>query len=144
LEVGVMLVSLTKGKPAVEVMAHPEPFERHKRHSARRAMLREVEKRSGDFNQGGSTRTKLVTAYRENAVFIAVCLAQQGPLAPRQLRALGTGENTYNILRGNYYSWFERVSKGVYNLSRRGRAELDHYPELAKRYTELLEGQEGE
>ncbi len=138
LEIGVILVSLTNRKPLVEVITHPEPFEPHKRPSAHRAILREVEKRSGDFNQGGCTRTKLVTAYRENAVFVAVCLAQNGPQSPRQLRALGTGEKTYNILHGNYYSWFERVKKGVYALTPRGKCELDQYPELAQRYRELL------
>jgi len=143
LEIGVILVSLSAGKPAVEVVSHPVPFERHKRRSAHRAILREVERRSGDFNQGGSTRTKLVTAYRENAVFVAVCLNEQGPLAPRQLRALGTGESTYNILHGNYYSWFERVSRGIYALTSRGHAELNQYPELAQRYLELLAGMKG-
>ena len=46
----------------------------------------------GDDNAGGSTRRPLVTAYRENALLVAAVLARHGPLAPKQLRALGQSD----------------------------------------------------
>ena len=90
--------------------------------------------RSGDFNEGGSTRRKLVTAYRENAIHIACCLFDCGPMSPKALRGLGTGERTLSILYTNVYSWFEAVDKGLYALSPKGREELEAYGELVERY----------
>jgi len=94
LEMGLILVSFSRRKPPVEIVAHPVPFARQKRKSKRRAVLREIAGRSGDFNIGGSTGRKIVTAYREQAIRIACLLERLGPLPPRELRALGTGERT--------------------------------------------------
>lgn len=98
----------------------------------RQALLTELTGRSGDYNVGGSTRTRLVTAYRERAVFIACCLDTLGPRSPKQLRDLGTGDDTGNILYKNHYHWFRRISKGVYEISSRGNIELDEYPDIVK------------
>ncbi len=134
LELGLLLVSLKPGRPAVEVVFHPLPFERRKRGSARRALLEEIGRRSGDFNLGGSTRRPLVTAYRENAIQIACYLADCGELKPRQLRTLGTGPKTLSILSGNVYGWFTRVAPGLYAVTPKGRDALPQYPELVRHY----------
>lgn len=142
LELGLILVSFGAKKPAMDVVFHPTPFERKRRKSAKRAVLREMEGRTGDFNQGGCTRRKIMTAYRENVVHVACCLEKFGPLAPRQLRALGTGQKTLSILRSNFYGWFERVDRGIYNLKPRGSAELEQHPELAGHYRAMVAGLE--
>ncbi|MHB9133839.1 MAG: DUF2161 family putative PD-(D/E)XK-type phosphodiesterase [Armatimonadota bacterium] len=139
LEIGLLLVALTSGKPAVDVVLHPEPSSPRQRHPKRRAILKEVARRSGDFNTGGSCRRKLITAYRENAIQVASCLHARGPLSPRALRALGTGEKTLGILRRNVYGWFEWVERGIYRLSEKGCEELGQYPELAAQYRPLSE-----
>jgi len=90
--------------------------------------------RSVDLNQGGSTRTKIVTAYRECAVRIACCLEVCGPLTPARLREMGTSPKTGAILARNYYKWFSRVSYGIYSLTGKGREEIALYPELVSRY----------
>ena len=138
LELGLILLSLDAGKPPVEVVFHPLPFTRRKRAQSRRAVLEEISKRTADFNRAGSSRRKLVTAYRENAIQIASILAKKGKMSPAGLRALGTGPKTLSILRFNAYGWFERVEKGVYALSAHGRAELAEYPELVAHYLGLL------
>lgn len=113
LELGLLLVSLKSNRPPVEVVFHPLPFERRKRGCARRAILEEIGRRTGDFNLGGSTRRPLVTAYRENAIQIACYLADSGEMQPRQLRALGTGPKTLSILSMNVYGWYGRVGRGA-------------------------------
>lgn len=40
----------------------------------RERLLYEFRERSGDYNTGGSTRVKLVTAYREKALRVALAL----------------------------------------------------------------------
>ena len=134
LELGLILVSLDPGKPPVEVVFHPLPFERRKRAVSRRAVLEEISRRTADFNTAGSRGRKLVTAYRENAIRIAAYLSKKGKMSPKALRALGAGEKTYGILRRNVYGWFERLELGIYGLSPRGRKDLEGYPELVAHY----------
>jgi hypothetical protein len=134
LELGLILVTLRSRAPRVEVVFHPTPFDRKKQKHARRTVLQEMAGRSGDFNRGGSTQRKLVTAYRENAIQIASCLDALGPMSTRELRARGTGPKTTSILYDNVYEWFERLDRGVYGITRKGRKELGAYPELAETY----------
>lgn len=143
LELGLLLVATESGKPAVEVIMHPEPCPARQRRG-QRAILEEIAQRSGDFNQGGSCRRTLVTAYRERAIFIAVCLAARGSLTPRQLRALGTAPKTLAILYRNVYAWFEHPARGSYTLSERGHRELEQYPVLVERYRRMIDGGEKE
>jgi hypothetical protein len=141
LELGLLLVSPDHRRAAVEVAFHPLPYARRKRKRAVRAVLHEIEGRSGDFNDGGSRGRKLATAYRENAIHIACCLERFGPLRPAQLRALGTGLKTLSILSANFYGWFERVDRGVYTLRPQGTAGLKEFPPLTRRYRAAVKRQ---
>ena len=96
----------------------------------REAILRELKGRSLDLNEAGSNRRELVTAYRENAIFIATCLQHCGASTTAQLRAIGTGDKTANVLAKNYYGWLERVKRGTYQLTKKGQLNLENYPEL--------------
>ncbi|OPZ81770.1 MAG: hypothetical protein BWY76_02923 [bacterium ADurb.Bin429] len=135
LELGLILVALEHSRKPVEVVFHPLPAERRLRKHARRAVLEEIAARSLDLNAGGSTRRKLVTAYREQAIRIAVILAQTGPMTPRQLREHGTGTKTLSILSRNVYGWFTRIARGLYALTETGHAAQAEYPELVAQIT---------
>lgn len=134
LELGLILVSTTRGRPPVEVVFHPVPYDRRRRRNGRRAVIEEIERRSADFNQGGSCRRKIATAYRESAIHIACALEQRGPMSPKALRALGTGEKTLSILYRNVYGWFDRVDRGLYALNAAGLAGLEQFPGLTECY----------
>ena len=135
LELGLLFVSLEQGRDPVEVVLQPRPLARRRKAAARRAVLEEVGQRSGDYNTAGSTRRKLMTAYRERAIRIACLLSLHGELSPKHLRALGTGEKTQSILYDNVYGWFRRVGKGAYRLAARGVRDLGASPELRDRFT---------
>ncbi len=139
---GLILVDPETRPARVQVAFHPVPFQPRRRNAQRRAVLEEIAGRSGDFNEGGSVKTKLVTAYRERAVHLACCLRKLGPMTPRALRALGTGPKTYGILYDNHYGWFDRVGRGLYSLKPEGLAALDAYPELTARFSAALESLE--
>ena len=134
LELGLIVVTLTADPPRVEVVFHPLPYQRQTRKRRKRAILNEMSQRSGDYNTGGVTRTKVVTAYRENAIHIACCLEELGPSSPAALRALGTGPKTTRILSSNFYRWFRRVDRGVYELTPAGRDGLGAYADVAATY----------
>ena len=144
LEVGLMVVSFTTRAPKVKVIFDPLPYARKKQKRRRRAILKEIAERSGEYNTGGSTRRKVITAYREIAIHIACCLEKFGPMTPRHLRSLGTGDKTLSILSNNYYGWFQRIGRGVYELTASGKDELSEYPILSERYHSMIEEKEKE
>lgn len=143
LELGLLVVSFLKSGPRVEVVLNPEPFDRGKSQQLNRkkrdGIISEINGRHGDFNTGGSTRRKLMTAYKENALQIGCYLKKYGPLSSLQLKELGAGSKTSSILQKNFYSWFERVAKGVYQLTTEGICSLDDYPELVDYYLQELD-----
>jgi hypothetical protein len=139
LELGLIVVSLGGDAPQIEILFHPMPLTRQKSRKKKRAILQEMEGRLDDFNQGGSVRRKLITAYRESAVFIACCLEKFGPMRPVQLRRLGTGPKTQAILYNNHYGWFDRIGEGVYALKSSALQELSKYPEIAEHYRKRIE-----
>lgn len=89
----------------------PMPRTNPKRRSR---LMREHQKRKGDPALGGSTRTPLMTAYRQQALGCAAAL-KAGPLKVREIR--DHVPDAAKILQGNVYGWFERVERGVYGLT---------------------------
>lgn len=142
LELGLITVSFRVEPPQVEVEIFPAPFNRQKSKQASQRKLKslktELDGRHGNFNVGGSTRKKLMTAYKENAIHIACCLQKYGTLSPKELRTLGTGPKTASILQKNYYNWFARVAHGSYQLTTQGEAALKDFPQLTTYYEGLL------
>ncbi|CAH0117831.1 DUF2161 domain-containing phosphodiesterase [Paenibacillus sp. CECT 9249] len=130
LGLGLITVTFYKTKkPFVEVLCKPENAmngARRNKYRQSRLML-EFKERSGDYNVGGSTKRKLVTAYREKALHVAAQLREHGQLSPRRLRDLTGIGSAAAILQHNYYGWFERVSRGVYRLTPSGEQALAQY-----------------
>lgn len=139
LELGLIFVSLDSHQPRVEVVFHPKPYQLKKMRKAREGVIREIEGRFMDSNKGGSNRRKIMTAYREQAIFIACCLEKADALSAVDLKKLGTGEKTYSILYNNFYGWFDKVSRGKYSLSEQGRLALEEYPQIVDYYRQKLD-----
>ena len=113
-------------------IADPPPRRKTK---SRASVLREIAGRSGDYNVGGVSGRPILTAYREQAIFIACALDKLGPQKPMVLRTLGTAVNTQAILHRNVYGWFERLDRGLYGLKASGKDEIAQtYPGLAALY----------
>ncbi|HZG56871.1 DUF2161 family putative PD-(D/E)XK-type phosphodiesterase, partial [Paenibacillus sp.] len=86
--------------------------------------------RSGDYNAGGVTGRKLVTAYREKALRIAEALHTHGPLPPRRVRDLIASDKAAAMLQRNVYGWFRRVERGVYELTPAGAAAVGEFADV--------------
>ncbi|MRG88109.1 DUF2161 domain-containing phosphodiesterase [Salinibacillus xinjiangensis] len=138
LELGLILVSFTEKRTRVEMALEPTPFHRPismgKGKYLRQAIIKEINGRSANYNIGGSSRKQIMTAYRENCIQIASYLEQHGELSPKALVQMGTGKKTQSILSKNYYGWFVRIKRGVYELSDKGKLEIKQYPELVEYY----------
>lgn len=137
LQLGLITVRFSKLGPRVNIVFDPpllDAVAKSKRAGKHRlALLTELAGRSGDYNVGGSVRTRLVTAYRERAIFIACGLQKLGPRSPAQLRDLSAGDDAGAILYKNHYHWFHRISHGVYEISSRGIKDLAEYPGIVKK-----------
>lgn len=139
LELGLILVNLRAKPKRVDLAFHPTPFAQRMNKREQAAVLREINGRTLDLNRGGANRTKIVTAYRENAIQIACCLERFGPMSPAELRAMDTGPKTRAILYDDVYGWFDRIGHGVYELRPKGKSALKQYPDLAAYYRERLD-----
>jgi hypothetical protein len=121
LGLGLILIG---ARGAVEIVEDPVPY--RPRPSKRRTslLLGEFERRRGDLNVGGSSRTPLVTAYRQNALRCARALAAAGPMRLSDLRAVSGVAGAAPILQRNVYGWFHRVGRGTYGLTDAGMQAL--------------------
>jgi hypothetical protein len=138
LELGLIIVSFLKSGAKMEVCFSPQPFNNQKNKNynvrKRKKVIEEMQGRNGSYNVGGSSKTKIMTAYKENCIQIASLLNRNGPMTPKALRQQGTGEKTLSILSKNYYQWFEKVARGVYSINDLGRKELKDYPEIVNHF----------
>lgn len=121
--VGVGLLTVSP-RGRVEVIALPEPYQPNKNRKKAARLVAEHARRAGDPNLGGVNRIKIVTAYRQEAIRIAVALATGGPQSPKNLKAACDAPRAGNILRDNHYGWFERQEKGIYVITEIGRSDL--------------------
>ena len=128
LEIGLLVVK-PGSNPQVEQVLNGQPFCREKSiiygRKKRKAAFNEFAERTGDYNIGGCTRKKIITAYRQKAIFIASLLRQQGQLEIKKMKELGADKDKVSaILRDNYYGWFKRVARATYDLTELGNSEI--------------------
>lgn len=137
LEIGLIFVTIRENHSFAEIIQLPEKFIPVKvRISNRNKLKKEIDGRQLDTNTGGVTKTPITTAFRERNIHIACLLEHYGELSPKQLKELTGGMECQAILGRSYYGWFTRVSKGIYMLNDKGRAEVKNYPELYAYYSE--------
>jgi hypothetical protein len=114
------------GSGQVEVIVKPATAAPRRDPKKRSRLVAEHTKRKGDPTLGGSTRSPIMTAYRQQALACASAMA----LGPRRIRELKPEfPNAANILRDNFYGWFDRVERGLYGLTDAGRAALKRWPQ---------------
>lgn len=115
-------------KPAVDILCEPGAEVPMRRSSiGAKRLQNEFIRRSGDYNIGGSTGRKLVTAYRERSLRVALQISRLGPQSPKALRAALLDHTVAALLRRNVYRWFERIKRGTYDLTETGREALREY-----------------
>jgi hypothetical protein len=107
-----------------DVVVDPGPYRPRTDRKRAGLLLGEHRRRVGDPTQGGSTRRPIMTAYRQEAIRVAGVLATAGPSRVRDVRAAADAPNAGRILRDDVYGWFERVDRGVYALTPKGRAVI--------------------
>ena len=135
LRIGLLLVNFRAAEPVVYELIKPESydFERSVRMKAKRrnAIISEFNKRTGDFNKAGTTRTKIMTAYKEQCIRVAFYMNQYGLSRANEFKTFGLEtRKVTSIFNSNFNGWFYKVDKGIYQLTDTGRAALCEYADV--------------
>jgi hypothetical protein len=116
---GLGLITVRLKDNLVEVHCDPGPYAPRKSTKKQGQLLREFARRQGDPNDGGQTRAGLVTAYRQDALKIAVYLFEVGASKGADV-ARETGVEAATRMMRSDHGWFEKVEKGIYGLTPAG------------------------
>lgn len=106
---------------SVDILAEPVPYAPRPNKSRKVAVLKEFHKRKGDPNIGGSTKTKLMTAYKQDALRCLCHLHSNGATKVSHLKKATQVDRAATILRADYYGWFVKQDRGIYNVTDAGR-----------------------
>jgi hypothetical protein len=110
----------------VDVLVEPAPWKPRPDRKRRARLVSEHRRRDGDPVAGGTTKTPIMTAYRQTALACAATLSN-GPRRTSEIR--GAIPQAPKILLSNVYGWFSRVERGVYALTADGQAALMRWPQ---------------
>ena len=128
--VGLGLITVRLSDALVEVHADPVPYAPRKSKKRKGRLLKEFARRVGDPNDGGATRHGIITAYRQDAIRCARFLAVHGATTGAKVAEWAEVPAATRVMRDNHYGWFEKVEKGVYDLSGQGKKGLADYGDL--------------
>lgn len=131
LNCGLITLDQHTGKQVV-VEFEPAPFTMKRNSLKKKQVLKELEGRSIDLNQGGCNKEILFTAYREKCIRIAMYLMEMGPSKTKDIRENLDIPNATQILQQNHSFWFERVSIGVYCITPTFEAFQSEYQDKIK------------
>ncbi|MGL4323013.1 MAG: DUF2161 domain-containing phosphodiesterase [Beijerinckiaceae bacterium] len=122
---GLGVITVHRGLAQAEL--DPAPYQPRQNKKRTALLLKEFAHRHGDPNCGGSTRTPLVTAYRQDALRCARLLASDGAVKVAEIRSKTQVTRAASIVRDDVYGWFFRHERGIYALTDKGKAALDTY-----------------
>lgn len=118
LGLGLITVRLKDG--LVQVHCDPGPYTPRKSKKRGGQLLAEFSRRVGDPNDGGQTRVGLITAYRQDALKVAMYLFEVGASKGADVARETGVDRATTMMRDDHYGWFEKVEIGVYGLTPKG------------------------
>ncbi len=128
LGIGLILIDPTRKSSCVEIILDPTPYKPRESRVRKQRLLGEFAKRVGDPSPGGSEKRRgVLTAYRQRSITVAEFLRTQGPTKASEVANALQLPEAKAILYRNHHGWYERVAKGVYELSPRGKTELPQW-----------------
>jgi len=139
LQLGLIFVDVESNK--VFTFLDPKNFAFRQSKIKKRKLLKEFEQRVTSLNIGGVTKTKIITAYREQAIIIAYHLSKE-PLKLKDIKIVTKNNKCSSILQKNYYGWFERVDRGIYGLTTIGQENIAKYDQVLKLLLDSISNEE--
>ena len=129
LGLGIIAIDTKKGRALLRL--EPKPYKPGGSAKGKKRLQLEFKKRVGDHNTAGSSKKKIVTAYKQD---VLRCLAtiKDKQLSLATIREKSKVKSAADILQKNHYGWFERVKRGHYRLSKSGLEALNEYSHVVE------------
>lgn len=128
LGLGLIVVDFQKTQQYVEIVSDPQDYSPRINKRKQAGLLKEFNQRVGDTQKGGSTRAKAgLTAYRQRCIRVAEYLTQHATARGADINKAIDEPQATLFLRNDYYGWFEKVERGVYKLSEKGKQDLPNW-----------------
>jgi len=128
LGLGLIIVDIQKTQQYVEIVNDPQDYTPRKNKRKQNAILKEFTLRQGDTQKGGSTRSKAaLTAYRQRSIRIAEYLLTHALAKGADINKAIDEPQATLFLYNNHYHWFNKVERGVYTLSEKGKLEVKQW-----------------
>ncbi len=124
---GLGLITVSPGLETAHIHLDPTPYQPRKNKKRQNRMLKEFQHRVGDSNEGGASKTKLVTSYRQDALRCLAHLHCHGPTKASEVASSTDVKRARPIMSDDHYGWFERVERGVYTITPKGIAAIKEY-----------------
>lgn len=125
-ELGIGLIAVgTEGAPIAEFIADPSKTFIKINKRKKDSLVSEAEGRNMDVNVGGSTRTRIITAYTEASVLALCHMEIYDTMRLSDIKKFGYTEKLRNAFNTNAYGWFEKAGRGTYAMSEKGIRALD-------------------
>jgi len=125
LGLGLIIIDPTVKVGCIDILFDPIEFQPRKSKPRLRKLLGEFFSREGDPNLGGSTTNKgRMTAYRQRATAIGFYLHKNGATKASLVSEQIQDPKAREILYKNHYGWFEKQSRGIYQLTADGKKEI--------------------
>ena len=125
LGLGLLTIPPAGKSGSVEVILDPGGYTPRVSKRRKERLLGEFQKRVGDPNLGGMAKRKgIMTAYRQQALAIARYLNEQGATKASEIAHALNVPKARAILYKDVYGWFDRVDRGIYEISPRGKKEI--------------------
>ena len=142
MDIGLITVALDSPLKVVEIVLEPEDKTIKRKTRKRTMILNELQRRNLNTNIGGSTKKdNILTAYREQVIFLACALNKIEKGSPSSIKKQFNIQNASYILQNNHYGYFERIERGIYTLSKKGKDMLkqNEFKEAILYYTKEVE-----
>ncbi len=124
LDLGLIVIDMVN--KGLEVLVEPQVNPSQRINGKKKSkLITEINNRSVDENIGGKNRTKVLTAYKELGVALCVVINMEGRVDTKTLREkYGFDIKTTQYLHTNFFRWYKKVGKGIYELSKEGKEIL--------------------
>ena len=124
---GIGLITVCLDEDIVKVICEPGVFKRKIITSRKVKLIEEFEALHGDPNKGGMMSSGVMTAYKQAALRCAKILSVNGPTKASLVANKASCPKARNLMAANYYGWFVKTGRGVYDISEIGEdAILEH------------------
>lgn len=126
LGLGLVTVAMDSPVKSVDVIIEPEELKKVRTNNRKKASVKkELDGRSLNVNTGGTSKKKILTAFRERSIRIACVMYVNGEVSAAKLvKEYKCDKDAHGIINRNVYGWFKKVRRGVYDLSDEGINEI--------------------